>query len=138
MTDSNKQTFTEMQESGEDFGDFYPVGHLFVAFPGVDDAKAVRDDLLGQGVAPQDCRYFSDRAVRDGTQKGIDSASVFSMVGATLKIVGLHNELAAQGCHFLLIATADDAATERAMAAVRRRPFKLAQKYKRLVIEEMV
>jgi hypothetical protein len=137
MPNTKHQTFTDMQQAGEDFGTFYPVGHLVVAFPDRAGAQFVRKALLTGGYEEIDCRYFSDTTVQAGTTRGLETAGPMSMLGASLKMVRLHQRLARQGCHFLLIYAPHELEVTRAMNVVRRRPYRLAQVYHRLTIESL-
>lgn len=137
MPQTNQQSFSDMHQAGEDFGTFYPVGHLVVAFPSRPDAQFVRKTLLAGGYEEIDCRYFSDRTVAAGTARGLKEAGALSMLGASLKMVRLHERLAKQGCHFLLLYTPNELDVTRAMNVVRRRPYRLAQVYHRFTIESL-
>lgn len=129
--------FAELHEAGQDFGDFYPTGHIFAAFPGAAEAQAARGRLLQEGVAEAECRYFDDQTVLEGTRRGLDEATLVSSIGSTMKMVGLHHDLAAKGCHFLLVTSPHDADDARIMAVLNRGPVSLAQKYKRFTIETL-
>jgi len=129
--------FVELHESGQDFGDFYPVGYIFAAFPDGSSARKARISLLEAGWSEVDCRYFEPETVRSGSQKGLDDSSVFSSIGATLKMVELHRDLAAKGCHFLLIHAPTDEACQHVMTILNQGEVSLAQRYRRLIIETL-
>ncbi|MDB5987498.1 MAG: hypothetical protein JWR16_2551 [Nevskia sp.] len=131
------EEFAQLHEAGQDLGDFYPIGHIFAAFPHREAALAARQALIDDGWREADCRYFDDQAVRAGSQRGLEKATLLSSIGATLKMVELHRDLAAKGCHFLLIHAPSDELSDLAMATLRRGPISLAQRYQRFTIETL-
>ncbi len=137
MANVTNSSLTELYENGSDMGVFYPVHHVFVAFPGAADAQAAREALLLQGFPPEECRLFSDREVAAAAQRGLDSAPFWAATGASWKDVDLQHRLALDGCHFLLVKAATDAATEAVMRSAHASHFRVAQKYHRLVIERL-
>ncbi len=134
---SNKPAFEQFHEHGQDFGDFYPTGNIFAAFPDETSAATARKGLLDSGFAEDDCLAYSADTVRQGSQRGLDQATLLSSIGSTLKMIELHRDLAAKGCHFLLIKAENDEQAERVMRVLRRGPISLAQRYQRLVIETL-
>jgi hypothetical protein len=137
MSELRDQTLIEMNEHGKDFGDFYPTHHLLIAFANEKDTKDMEAQLLAEGKKVEDCRYFSARQVAEASQHGMDTAGVFSAMGASIRMVALHNELARKGAHFLLIRPEDDAEVERIMQRARGKSLQLAQRYHRLAIETL-
>ena len=123
----------EMQKSGWDLGNFFPKHHVLLAFEKEQQADETRRALEQAGY--RDIKIISDIEMESASQKGLDSASPIAATGSSLKMVELHNKLAKEGCHFLLVKAEGDEQTEALMSTVRQRPYRLAQKYHRLVIE---
>lgn len=135
MSEVQDQSLHELQEDGSDLGNFYPTHHVLLAFEQKAQADQTRDALKEAGFA--EIREIDDQHMISASQHGLDTASVIAAMGASLKMVELHNKLAKEGCHFLLVKAKSDEETEKLMAVVRKQPFRLAQKYKRLVIETL-
>lgn len=125
----------ELQESGSDLGNFFPKHHVLIAFEKEQQARDTEQALQQAGF--DDIKAIGDQQMIAASQKGLDSASPIAATGASLKMVELHNKLAKEGCHFLLVKAKGDEQTELLMNTVRDRPFRLAQKYHRLVIETL-
>ncbi len=137
MTDIKDCSLIELYENGADMGNFYPLHHVFVAFPGEQEARQAQAALLEDGFSAADCRVFNNREVADATQRGLDSAPLWGATGASLKDVQLQHQLALEGCHFLLVNAPSEAETESVMHAAHQGHFRVAQKYRRLVVEQL-
>jgi hypothetical protein len=133
MSEVTEKSLKSQQEDGADLGNFYPTHHVLLAFEQKQQADQTRDGLRQAGFS--EIREIGDRQMVEASQHGLDTASVIAAMGSSLKMVELHNKLAKEGCHFLLVKAESNEDTEKLMTVVRRNPFRLAQKYKRLVIE---
>lgn len=120
-----------------DFGAFYPTGHMVVAFAREDDSERVLHELQALGSEFADCVGYSAREMAEFAEQNLDEAGIIASFGASLSTVQSFLDAARQGASFLIIPTPDDAAAQRAMEVVHRVPFVLAQRYRRLAIEEM-
>lgn len=137
MAEIKEKQLGAMQEDGADFGNFYPVGHVMLALPDEETARTVLKELVEAGFTEAGCHYMSDRTVSQGAARGMESAGLLSMIGSSLKMVEMHKSLADQGCHFLLVSAPERGDEEHLMRVVRRHPYELAQKYRRLTIEKL-
>lgn len=137
MSEVRHRDLEQLHQAGADLGNFYPTHHVFIAFAGRQHALAARAALLDEGFEAEDCRYFDDRQVAEASRHGIEQANILAAVGKSLEMVKLHERLAEQGCHFLLVRADSDTATARLMQVAHRWPVKLAQKYHPLVIETL-
>ena len=135
MSEVTEKSLHQQQEDGADLGNFYPTHHVLLAFEQKDQADKARDALRDAGFG--DIREIDDQQMIAASQHGLDTASLIAAMGSSLKMVELHNKLAKEGCHFLLVKAQSDQDTEKLMSVVRQGPFRLAQKYKRLVIENL-
>jgi len=133
MSEVTEKSLHAQQEDGSDLGNFYPTHHVLLAFEQKEQADQVRDGLREAGF--KEIREIDDTQMAKASQHGLDTASLIAAMGSSLKMVELHNKLAKEGCHFLLVNAPSDEDTEKLMSVVRKGPFRLAQKYKRLVIE---
>ena len=135
MSEVTEKSLQAQQEDGADLGNFYPTHHVLLAFEKKPQADEARDALSSAGFS--EIREISDRQMVEASQRGLDTASLIAAMGSSLKMVELHNKLAKEGCHFLLVKAQSDEDTEKLMTVVRQNPFRLAQKYKRLVIQTL-
>lgn len=135
MTEVKDTSLNDLEEYGADLGNFYPTHHVLLAFERRSQAESVQSEAQAAGFV--DIRFFDDHKMLKASQHGLDTAGLIAAMGSSLKMVELHNTLAREGCHFLLIKAESNEDTERLMAIVRQHHFRLAQKYRRLVIETL-
>lgn len=120
------------------FGAFKPVGHVVVALP--DDARAgdaVRA-LLRDGFEDEDVLVFSAAEEGDRMDRMLGHVSDFAGFGYEVTLMRRYQELARRGCAWLLIFAPDDARANRAAAIVREHGALMAERYHRLVIEDLL
>ncbi len=125
----------DMQEDGSDWGNFFPRHHILIAFESQEQAGITHDALTRARV--ESVRSISDQEMISASQHGLDTAGLVAAMGSSLRMVELHNKLAREGCHFLLVKAESDDDTDRVMDIVRQRPFRLAQKYHRFIIQTL-
>jgi hypothetical protein len=135
MSEVTEKSLKSQQENGADLGNFYPTHHVLLAFEQKQQADTARDGLRAAGF--NEMREIDDREMISASQRGLDTASLIAAMGSSLKMVELHNKLAKEGCHFLLVKAPSDEDTEKLMTVIRKNPYRLAQKYKRLVIQTL-
>ena len=121
----------------KDFGAFYPTGHLVVAFQQEDDAVQVLRELQAQGHEFADSIHYSADQMKVFAEANLLEAGVLASFGTSLSTVQSFLDAARQGASFLILPTPDDLTAQRAMEAIRRVPFVLAQRYHKLAIEEL-
>ena len=120
-------------------GVFYPTGHVFVMFPTADDAKDAEQKLIAAGceggqislLTPQD---IHEKIAAGGmhADEGLPSPG---SEGATARH---YEKLASEGHHALLVPAKSAKETERVMEALQDTKISFAQKYRMLVIEDLV
>ncbi len=121
-----------------EFGAFYPIGHLMVAFEREEDAQKVRQDLFTGGYEESECEIAPCDFVIDATQRSINSSGFLARIGDSVNFMEKHLEVAKRGATFLLIYAPNLLECERAMRVVRRVPsLILAHRYTRLAIQEL-
>jgi hypothetical protein len=121
-----------------EFGAFYPIGHLMVAFEREEDAQKVRQDLFTGGYEESECEIAPCAFVIDATQRSINSSGFLARIGDSVNFMEKHLEVAKRGATFLLIYAPNLLECERAMRVVRRVPsLILAHRYMRLGIQEL-
>lgn len=121
-----------------DFGIFYPLGYLVVAFPKKEDAQQVQRDLMVGGYDPADCELYTCEEVAAAAQSNLANNTGFlARLGWSDEAVKTHLDAARQGSAFLLIYAPGDTDAARAMNVIRRVPFDFAHRYQRFTIEKM-
>ena len=121
-----------------DFGIFYPVDYLVVAFPVPDDAQQVRRDLLAGGYDAVDCEQYTSSEVATIAQGNLaENTGFFARLGWSSAAVQIHLDAALHGAAFLVIFAPGDTDVSRAMNVIRRVPFEFAHRYHSLAIEDL-
>ena len=137
MTTENKIIDEHGYALKRDFGAFYPTGHLVVGFQQEADANQVLRELQALGSDFADSIHYSARQMMAFAEKNLLGAGMIASFGTSLSTVQSFLDAARQGASFLILPTPDDLTAQRAMEAIRRVPFVLAQRYHQLAIEEM-
>jgi len=127
MNDSNSQTA---------YGVFKPVGHVLASFPSEHDARAAVDALKQAGFA--EVAFYPADEVRERAERDIANAGVLAGIGQELNLVKQQRELAEQGHPFVSVLAAEDDAARRVADIVVRYNADRAQKFGRLIIEELI
>jgi hypothetical protein len=120
------------------YGIFYPLGYLVVAFPNQKDALHVQRDLMAGGYDPADCEVYASEEVAAAAERNLaDNKGFLARLGWSDEAVKIHLESARQGAAFLLIYAPNDTDVARAMNVIRRVPFEFAHRYQRFTIEKL-
>jgi hypothetical protein len=136
----NKQTSESAPRTAPatDYGIFYPLGYLVVAFPKQEDALHVQRDLMVGGYDQADCEVYASEEVAAAAERNLAGNKGFlARLGWSDEAVKIHLESARQGSAFLLIYAPHDTDVARAMNVIRRVPFEFAHRYQRFTIEEL-
>jgi hypothetical protein len=127
MNNSNSQTA---------YGVFKPVGHVLASFPTERDARSAVDALKQAGFA--DVAFYPPDEVRERAERDIANAGVLASIGQELNLVKQQRDLAEQGHPFVSVLAPEDDAARRAADIVARYNADRAQKFGRLIIEELI
>ncbi|MGJ0516637.1 MAG: hypothetical protein ACR65O_12920 [Methylomicrobium sp.] len=121
-----------------DYGIFYPLGYLVVAFPKQEDALHVQRDLMAGGYDRADCEVYASEEVAAAAERNLaDNKGFLARLGWSDEAVKIHLESARQGAAFLLVYAPHDTDVARAMNVIRRVPFEFAHRYQRFTIEKL-
>lgn len=120
------------------YGVFKPVGHVIAAFPTDADLQGARDALVDAAFAASDIVAYTPEQMKRQADIDIDQAGVLAGIGQELNLVKAHRDLAEQGYSFLVVKAPEDDAAQKVAEIARRFHAKRAQKYGRLVIEELI
>jgi hypothetical protein len=122
----------------QSFGAFKPVGHVVVALP--DDlaaAQAVRA-LRNAGFEAEDILQYTAAEENDEMDRMLRHASDFSGFGYEVSLMRRYKQLAEQGASWLIVYAPDDERAARVADTVKAQGALMAEKYHRLVIEDLI
>jgi hypothetical protein len=125
-------------DSPEAYGVFKPVGQVLVAFPTDSDLRGARDELLRAGFAEGDVTTYAPEQMVRQADHDLQDAGVLASIGQELNLVKAHRELALQGHGFLLVRAPRDEDAQRVAEIARRFNAARAQRYGRMMIEELI
>lgn len=119
-------------------GVFYPTGHLFLTFPSEQAARDAERALEAAGHNGEHISLLAPADIAKITQAPGGAGSPLPSPGTELETARRFAELAGQGHHGLLIHAPSHEETEHIMQALRGHPVSYGQKYRHLVIEDLV
>jgi hypothetical protein len=125
-------------EHGKAYGVFKPVGCVVVAFPPDTNLLAVELALVDAEIPRDDVSRLSPAQMIAQADEDIAHASGFASIGQELNLVKAQRELALHGQSFLVIRVSDDDAVGRVTDIAERFHASRAQRYGRLIVEELV
>ena len=122
----------------EAYGVFKPVGHVIVAFADDEASQGALAELLRSGFVADDIVVYTPQQMKAQADVDIEQAGVLAGIGQELNLVKAHRDLAERGHFFLVVHAPDDAQSERVAEVARHHHAARAQKYGRLMIEELI
>jgi hypothetical protein len=126
------------EERPQILGTFKPLGHVIVALPDDDTATAAAKTLREDGFAHEDVVQYSADEELAQMDEMIDHASDFAGFGYEITLMRRYQELARNGAGWLLVFAPDDAKAEKVAAVAQRFNALAADKYHRLVVEDLL
>ena len=119
-------------------GAFYPSGHSMVMYPDEAQARAAADALIHAGFTG-DAVYFvpADVVLEQIGPTVAESDDPLPSAGTEAATVRAFTELARQGHVGLLVRTRSDEDRDRLTGVLRSTSPSIAQRYRRLVIEDL-
>jgi len=119
-------------------GVFYPTGYLFVMLPSIADAEKLDRDLLASGFNGDEPLLVTPENILGEIRHTVrDDGNLFPSAGTEGATVLRYEELARQGHCAVMIHAPSEKETQQVMDVVHKSPFSFAEKYRRLVIEDM-
>jgi hypothetical protein len=122
----------------QSLGAFKPIGHVVVAMPDDRSAGAAVQALMQQGFERDDILEYSAAEENDEMDRMLQHTSDFAGFGYEVTLMRKYKELAARGASWLIVFAPEDEHAERVAGAVRGHGALLAEKYHRLVIEDLL
>jgi len=119
-------------------GVFYPTGHLFLTFPTEQAARDAERALEAAGHNGEHTCLLTPADIAKVTETPGGTDSPLPSPGTELETARRFAELGRQGHHGLLIHAPSHDETERIMQVLRDHPVSYGQKYRHLVIEDLV
>lgn len=120
-------------------GVFYPTGYMFVMFPTEKDARDGERKLEDDGYTGEEISLVSPGDIQEKIARTVGNADIpLPSAGTEADTVRRYAELASQGHHALLIHAPKGEETEHIMQLLKDCPISYAQKYRHLVIEDLV
>jgi hypothetical protein len=119
-------------------GTFYPTGWLVLMLPGEAQAREAARKLTGAGILDEKMMLMTPADFRREVAGAAGDDGVLPSAGTEGDTVRKMSELAAQGHHGLLVHAPKQADCERVMETLRGLPISFGQKYRTLVIEDVV
>ena len=127
MNDNNSQTA---------YGVFKPVGHVLASFPTERDARSAVEALKQAGFP--NVAFYPASEVLERAERDIRNSGVLANIGQELNPVKQQRDLAEEGHPFVSVLAPEDDAARRAADIVARYNADRAQKFGRLIIEELI
>jgi hypothetical protein len=122
----------------EFLGVFDPVGHVVVSFPPGADVDAAVQRLDGAGFPGGKIQRYSPEEMQAQAGEELQQASPMADFGQELNLVRSHGHLARQGYSFLVVHAPKLEQAQEVAAIVQQFNAHRAQRYGRLIIEEMI
>ncbi len=118
-------------------GVFYPTGYLFAMFPTREDAEKV-DHALRERSDAGKTMLLTPEDVMGKIVSTVGGADMpLPSAGSEADTARKYAEFASQGHYALMIHAPTEEDGEQVMDAVRTVPFSIAEKYRKLVIQDM-
>lgn len=122
----------------QSFGAFKPVGHVVVAMP--DDARAAAavQALRAAGFEAEDILEYTAAEEDDEMDRMLAKASDMAGFGYEVSLMRRYQELAREGASWLIVFAPEDNQAKRVADTVKAHGALMAEKYHRLVIEDLL
>jgi hypothetical protein len=119
-------------------GVFYPTGWLVLMFPGEDQAREAAQRLADRGLADDDVLLVTPADFRRDIVGATGDDAALPSAGSEGDTVRRFSELAAQGHYGLMVRARSGDDSDGVMQALQGLPVSYGQKYRKLVIEDVV
>lgn len=120
-------------------GDFYPTGHVVLMLPGREAVEKAADLLREGGIGGDEMMMLTPDDIHGKIARTVGNADIpLPSAGTEGDTVRRFAELASQGHHGLMVRAPDSDDSERVMQLLKDQPIAYGQKYRMLVIEDLV
>ena len=118
-------------------GVFYPTGHMVVGLEDQQAAEKAHEALMRAGVPEEHVTLIDAASMEREAGDSLSQVSLLS-VGASIPAREMQQDLAREGCAFLLIFAPEEQDHERIAQLLRGHPVRYAVKYRALIIENLM
>lgn len=120
-------------------GVFYPTGYMVVMLPTEQDARAAESRLQENGLSGEKISLLSPAVIQEKITRTVGSADIpLPSAGTEADTVRRFAELAGLGHYALMIHAPHAQESDHVMELLKGSPISFAQKYRHLVIEDLV
>ena len=120
-------------------GVFYPTGHMFLMFPSEQDARNAEKLLEDDGYNGESVSLVSPEVIQEEIARTVGNADIpLPSAGTEADTVRRFAELASQGHWALMIHAPTAAESDKIMGLLKDTKISYGQKYRHLVIEDLV
>jgi hypothetical protein len=120
-------------------GQFYPTGHILAMFPGEQAARAAVRALVDGGIAEDEVSFITPEVMLREIARTVGNADMpLPSPGTEADTVRRYTDFASNGHFALLIHAPHQKDSDRVMAALKDHQPSHAEKYRMLVIEDLV
>ncbi|HYE71153.1 MAG TPA: RNA-binding protein [Aquabacterium sp.] len=120
-------------------GQFYPTGYVVVMIPSMEAAQRAVKALTDAGLSEDDISLLTPEVIQSQIVRTVGNGDMpLPSAGTEGDTVRRFSQYASQGHHALLIHSPKGDHGDRIMAALRGHEVSYAQKYRSLVIEDLV
>lgn len=119
-------------------GVFYPTGWMVLMFPGEQEARDAARILADKGVADTDVMLLTPEDIRRDLLGAAGDDDMLPSAGTEGDTVRRFAEFARQGHHGLMVHAPEAKSSDHVMELLRDAPISYGQKYRMLVIEDIV
>jgi hypothetical protein len=119
-------------------GTFYPTGWMVLLFPGEQQARDAARQLAGAGIGEDRLMLMTPQEFQREIAGTAGDDGILPSAGTEGDTVRKMAQLVAQGHHGLFVHAPDHADSDRVMEILRDVPMSFGQKYRTLVIEDIV
>lgn len=122
----------------QSFGAFKPVGHVVVAMPDDPSAATAAQALRGAGFEAEDILEYTAAEEDDEMDRMLQHASDLAGFGYEIALMRRYQELAKAGASWLIVFAPDEEQAQAVADVARAHGALMAEKYHRLVIEDLL
>lgn len=122
----------------QSFGTFKPVGHVVLAMPDDTRAGQLVAALRDAGFGAEDILEYTAAEEEHEMSRMLQYSSDFAGFGYEITLMRRYQELAAQGASWLIVYAPDEDATRTVARLAKLSGALSAEKYNRLVIEDLL
>ncbi len=120
-------------------GVFYPTGYMVVMLPTEKDARDAERALEQDGYTGEAICFLTPEEIQEKIAHSVGNADIPLPSAGTEADTARHfTQLASKGHYALMIHAPTEAQTDRAMKVLSRFPVSYGQKYRHLVIQDLV